>query len=260
MAQLIACERACALARACFSLCQSGHNVDHLPVLWLTPDSFHAAGPDHLVPLTQKSPLWIIIRKPFCQSTSSWCLSAGVQRNVRACVCVCDSLFRQLWKFGFFFLSPVGRFQGEKTLFGVRKEERVKDYPDKVWWRGGGGWGTTTGSETTCSQDSNNHKLTKRTENIAKPSWWNVSPHTCTRTRCTGFSLPACGVIVKMSFQYLQRLVMQPAISFWQTLLKVPFSFSLFFFPFLLHNEKLAECVCVCVCVCVRLAARMWTQ
>lgn len=28
---------------------------------------------------------------------------------------------------------------------------------------------------------------------------------------------PAYGVIVKISFQYLQRLVMQPAISFWQS-------------------------------------------
>ena len=177
----------------CVNLFQPDHNVGHLPVLWLTPGSFHAAGLEHLVALTQKSPLWIIIRKPLCPFCASWCFSAGVCLFMEECVYV----WLIVWLALKVCFSPAGVLW-EKWLCSVfRREDRGKDYPfeDEVGLQG---WGTTTSSATNCSQDNNNQLQNWLKEQRILPEI--PSGNSLTHAH-TDVSLPACGVIVKMSFQ-----------------------------------------------------------
>lgn len=125
----------------------------------------------------------------------------GMCVRVSHCLALFESLF-----------FPSGGSRAEMTLLRVRREERGKDYPDEDV---ADGWKAEerqqAQQQTAAKTIIINCKLTKRTENIA----YNLPGGNCVTTHAyTAVSLPACGVIVKISFQYLQRLVMQPAISF----------------------------------------------
>lgn len=111
--------------------------------------------------------------------------------------------------------SPVGGLREKWLCFEFEGKKEVRIIWAKTWWVVGWvqqlrGWGSTRSWATHCSQDNNNNQL---------QSGWRNSEYCLTAHggRCltthTHRRLFSC----LWALQYLQSLVMQPAISFWQT-------------------------------------------